>query len=86
MIGMVRVKTIVNEYGEVSVVEESATVFSNDDIVIDSVSYDILVNELDSFKEYSKYVEDTLNRVQRWYDSLPKWVRIVIERFSTFDE
>lgn len=86
VIGMVRAKTIVGENNEVQVVEEVATVFSNDDIVLDSVSYDILVNELESFKEYSKYIEDTFDRVQRWYDSLPKWVRIIIERFSSFDE
>lgn len=79
---MVRVKTIVNEYGEVSVVEESATVFSNDDIVMSSVDYDILMNRVENLEEYEEYLHNRLDKIEQFYESLPYWLQKLLDRFD----
>ena len=67
---MKRLKAIVNEEtGNVSVIEESVTELTEDDIVIDSVSYDIIGNE-----EFTEQLET-------WIESQPKWLQVLIKRF-----
>ena len=67
---MKRLKAIVNEEtGNVSVIEESVTELTEDDIVIDNVSYDIIGNE-----EFTEQLET-------WIESQPKWLQVLIKRF-----
>lgn len=67
---MKRLKAIVNEEtGNVSVIEEIATVLTENDIVIDEVSYDIIGNE-----EFNEQLE-------LWIESQPKWLQVLIKRF-----
>lgn len=67
---MKRLRAIVSENGNVSVLEEQATVLSNDDIVIDEVSFDIIGNE-----EFNEQLET-------WINGLPKWLQVLVRRFS----
>ena len=67
---MKRLKAIVSENGEVSVLEEVATVLTEDDIVIDSVSYDILGHE-----EFNEQLE-------LWISGLPKWLQALIKKYG----
>ena len=67
---MKRLRAIVSENGNVSVLEENATVLSNNDIVIDEVSYDIIGNE-----EFTEQLET-------WINGLPKWLQVLVRRFS----
>lgn len=67
---MKRLRAIVSENGNVSVLEEQATVLSNDDIVIDEVSFDIIGNE-----EFNEQLES-------WIQTLPKWLQVLVRRFS----
>lgn len=67
---MKRLKAIINEEtGNVSVIEEIATVLTENDIVIDEVSYDIIGNE-----EFNEQLE-------LWIESQPKWLQVLIKRF-----
>lgn len=68
---MKRLRVIVNEEtGNVSVIEEQVTVMSEDDIVIDSVSYDILGNE-----EFNEQLES-------WIEIQPKWLQTLIKKYG----
>lgn len=67
---MKRLRAIVSENGNVSVLEEQATVLSNDDIVIDEVSFDIIGNE-----EFN-------DQLETWISGLPKWLQVLVRRFS----
>lgn len=67
---MKRLRAIVSENGNVSVLEERVTVFSDSDIVIDEVSYDIIGNE-----EFTEQLET-------WINGLPKWLQVLVRRFS----
>lgn len=67
---MKRLRAIVSENGNVSVLEENATVLSNNDIVIDEVSFDIIGNE-----EFTEQLE-------MWISGLPKWLQVLVRRFS----
>ena len=67
---MKRLKAIVSENGNVSVVEEVATVLTEDDIVIDSISYDILGHE-----EFNEQLE-------LWISGLPKWLQALIKKYG----
>lgn len=68
---MKRLRVIVNEEtGNVSVIEENVTVMSEDDIVIDSVSYDILGNE-----EFNEQLES-------WINLQPKWLQTLIKKYG----
>jgi hypothetical protein len=66
---MKRLKAIVSENGNVSVIEEIATVLTENDIVIDEVSYDILGNE-----EFNQQLE-------LWISGLPKWLQVIVRRY-----
>lgn len=68
---MKRLRVIVSENGEVSVVEEQVTVMSEDDLVIDSVSYDIIGNE-----EFNEQLES-------WIGLQPKWLQVLIKKYGT---
>lgn len=70
MIGMVRLKAIVSENGEVSVLEEQVTTFSNNDIVMDEVSYDIIGNM--EFEE----------QLEQWISLLPTWLQKLVRYYS----
>lgn len=67
---MKRLKAIVSENGEVEVVEEQVTVMSEDDIVIDSISYDILGHE-----EFNEELET-------WINLQPKWLQVLIKKYG----
>lgn len=71
---MKRLRAIVSENGNVSVIEEVATVLTEDDIVIDSVSYDILGNE-----EFNEQFEI---EYERRLQQLPTWIYKLVKRFS----
>ena len=68
---MKRLRAIVNEEnGNVSVIEENVTVMSEDDLVIDSVSYDIIGNE-----EFNEQLET-------WIGLQPKWLQVLIKKYG----
>lgn len=68
---MKRLRAIVNEEnGNVSVIEENVTVMSEDDLVIDSVSYDIIGNE-----EFNEQLES-------WIELQPKWLQVLIKKYG----
>ena len=67
---MLRLKAIVSENGEVTVLKEQVTTFSNNDIVIDEVSYDIIGNM--EFEE----------QLETWISLLPKWLQKLVRRYS----
>lgn len=71
---MKRLKAIVSENGNVSVIEEVATVLTEDDLVIDTVSYDIIGNE-----EFNEQFEI---EYERRLQQLPTWVYKLVKRFS----
>lgn len=71
---MKRLRAIVSENGNVSVIEENATVLTEDDIVIDSVSYDIIGNE-----EFNEQFEI---EYERRLQQLPTWIYKLVKRFS----
>lgn len=71
---MKRLRAVVSENGNVSVIEEVATVLTEDDIVIDSVSYDILGNE-----EFNEQFEI---EYERRLQQLPTWIYKLVKRFS----
>ena len=62
---MKRLKTVIGENGEVSVLEEQATVLSNKDIVIDEIDLAILFDET---------IVDFIN-------GLPKWLQRLVSRY-----
>ena len=71
MIWMKRLRAIVNEEtGNVSVIEEVATVLTEDDLVIDEISYDILGNE-----EFNEQLES-------WIELQPKWLQVLIKKYG----
>lgn len=68
---MKRLRAIVNEEnGNVSVIEENVTVMSEDDLVIDSVSYDIIGNE------------DFNEQLETWIGLQPKWLQVLIKKYG----
>mgnify|MGYP006974379731 FL=1 len=68
---MKRLRAIVNEEtGNVSVVEEVATVLTENDIVMDEVSYDIIGNE-----EFNEQLES-------WINLQPKWLQTLIKKYG----
>lgn len=68
---MKRLRAIVNEEnGNVSVIEENVTVMSEDDLVIDSVSYDIIGHE-----EFNEELET-------WIGLQPKWLQVLIKKYG----
>lgn len=68
---MKRLRAIVNEEtGNVSVVEEVATVLTEDDIVMTTVDYDIIGNE-----EFNEQLET-------WINLQPKWLQVLIKKYS----
>ena len=66
---MKRLRAIVSENGNVSVIEEVATVLTENDLVIDEISYDILGNE-----EFNEQLES-------WISGLPKWLQVIVRRY-----
>ena len=81
---MLRVKTIVTDNGELEVQYENATVMSNDDVILDSVSYDILMNELEMLQEQNEFLEsicDSTRLLLTKLDKLPKWVQRLLIPF-----
>ena len=66
---MKRLRAVVSENGNVSVIEEVATVLTENDLVIDEISYDILGNE-----EFNEQLES-------WIKGLPKWVQVIVRRY-----
>lgn len=71
---MKRLRAVVSENGNVSVIEEVATVLTEDDLVIDTVSYDIIGNE-----EFNEQFEI---EYERRLQQLPTWVYKLVKRFS----
>lgn len=71
---MKRLRAVVSENGNVSVIEEVATVLTEDDLVIDSVSYDIIGNE--------EFTEQFEIEYERRLQQLPTWVYKLVKRFS----
>ena len=71
---MKRLRAVVSENGNVSVIEEVATVLTEDDLVIDSVSYDIIGNE-----EFNEQFEI---EYERRLQQLPTWIYKLVKRFS----
>lgn len=71
---MKRLRAVVSENGNVSVIEEVATVLTEDDLVIDTVSYDIIGNE--DFNEQFEI------EYERRLQQLPTWVYKLVKRFS----
>lgn len=67
---MKRLRAIVSENGNVSVVEEVTTVLTEDDLVIDTVSYDIIGNE-----EFN-------DQLETWIDMQPTWLKVLIKKFG----
>ena len=68
---MKRLRAIVNEEtGNVSVIEEVATVLTEDDIVMDEVSYDIIGNE-----EFN-------DQLETWINTQPKWLQVLIKKYG----
>lgn len=68
---MKRLRAIVNEEnGNVSVIEEVATVLTENDIVMDEVSYDIIGNE-----EFNEQLES-------WIELQPKWLQVLIKKYG----
>ena len=68
---MKRLRAIVNEEtGNVSVIEEVATVLTEDDIVMTTVDYDIIGNE-----EFNDQLES-------WINAQPKWLQVLIKKFG----
>ena len=67
---MKRLRAIVSENGNVSVVEEVTTVLTEDDLVIDTVSYDIIGNE-----EFN-------DQLETWIDMQPTWLKALIKKFG----
>ena len=68
---MKRLRAIVNEEtGNVSVIEEVATVLTENDIVMDEVSYDIIGNE-----EFNDQLES-------WINLQPKWLQVLIKKYG----
>ena len=71
MMCMKRLRAIVNEEtGNVSVIEEVATVLTENDIVMDEVSYDIIGNE-----EFN-------DQLETWIELQPKWLQTLIKKFG----
>lgn len=71
---MKRLRAIVNEEtGNVSVVEESVTELTEDDLVIDTVSYDIIGNE-----EFTEQLES-------WIESQPNWLQTLIDFIEKYE-
>ena len=69
---MKRLRAIVNEEtGNVSVIEEVATVLTEDDIVMTTVDYDIIGNE-----EFNEQLET-------WINTQPKWLQVLIKKYGT---
>lgn len=82
---MLRLNVIVTDNGELDVQYENATVMSNDDVVLDSVSYDILMNELEMLQEQNEFLEsicDSTRLLLTKLDKLPKWLQKLIEHFA----
>ena len=82
---MLRVKTIVSDNGELDVQYENVTVLTEDDVVLDSVSYDILMNELEMLQEQNEFLEsicDSTRLLLTKLDKLPKWVQRLVEHFA----
>ena len=71
---MKRLRAVVSENGNVSVIEEVATVLTEDDIVIDTVSSDIIGNE--------EFTEQFEIEYERRLQQLPTWVYKLVKRFS----
>lgn len=71
---MKRLRAVVSENGNVSVIEEVATVLTEDDLVIDTVSYDIIGNE--------EFTEQFEIEYERRLQQLPTWVYKLVKRFS----
>ena len=68
---MKRLRAIVNEEtGNVSVIEEVATVLTENDIVMDEVSYDIIGNE-----EFN-------DQLETWINTQPKWLQVLIKKYG----
>ena len=68
---MKRLRAIVNEEtGNVSVIEEVATVLTEDDIVMTTVDYDIIGNE-----EFNEQLES-------WIELQPKWLQVLIKKYG----
>ena len=68
---MKRLRAIVNEEtGNVSVIEEVATVLTENDIVMDEVSYDIIGNE-----EFN-------DQLETWINLQPKWLQVLIKKYG----
>lgn len=83
---MLRINVNVNEEsGEITTTEEYVTVMSNDDIVMDSTSYDILMNELEMLREdvetLGKICHKSYDILKR-LDKTPKWLWKLIKHFS----
>lgn len=71
MMCMKRLRAIVNEEtGNVSVIEEVATVLTEDDIVMTTVDYDIIGNE-----EFN-------DQLETWINMQPKWLQALIKKFG----
>lgn len=66
---MKRVK-VINHNGSLTVIEEIATVLSNNDVVIDSESYEVI----------QQYKSE--QRFQAWFNTLPKWLKILVKTFK----
>ena len=81
---MLRIKTIVTDNGELDVQYENATVLSNDDVVLDSVSYDILMNELEVLQEQNEFLNKLCDNTRDFLtqlDKIPQWVWKLIDKF-----
>lgn len=82
---MLRLNVIVTDNGDLDVQYENATVMSNDDVVLDSTSYDILMNELEMLKEQNEFLNsicDSTRLLLTKLDKLPKWLQKLIEHFA----
>ena len=81
---MLRLNVIVSDNGELEVQEQQATVMSNDDVVLDSVSYDILMNELEVLQEQNEFLNRLCDNTRDFLtelDKIPQWVWKLIDKF-----
>ena len=81
---MLRLNVIVTDNGELEVQEQQATVMSNDDVVLDSTSYDILMNELEVLQEQNEFLNKLCDNTRDFLtelDKIPQWVWKLIDKF-----
>ena len=82
---MLRLNVIVTDNGELEVQEQQATIMSNDDVVMDSTSYDILMNEIEVLQEQNEFLnrlcDSTLDLAVAQLDKIPQWVWKLIDKF-----